>query len=161
MKKTLKLWIVVVVLIIIGSAGLLAFRDSKVGEKNNNSAIGNHMVGGSHQISSVANNHAPAETKGYYVIKYEWPEKPKVGNYTLKINLTDRTGTSVRNAEVKVSCDMPSMRGHHATTKIMKQNVKGDYLLPIHFAMRGKWEIVVSAEQDGNVIAIQTILLNI
>ena len=96
-----------------------------------------------------------------YVIKYEWPEKPRVGDYTLKINLVDKAGAPVKDAEVVVSYDMPSMRGAHATTAAMKQNARGDYLLPIHFAMRGDWEIVVSAMKDGVEIATRTILLDI
>ena len=96
-----------------------------------------------------------------YVLKYEWPEKPRVGNYILKVNLTDKTGKAVSGAEVAVSYDMPSMRGHHAATEIMKQNAKGDYLLPIHFAMRGDWEIIISARKSGRKIAIKKILLNI
>jgi len=96
-----------------------------------------------------------------YSIKYEWPEKPKVGSYTLKVNLVDNTDASVEGAEVKVSYDMPSMRGHHAKTETMKQNAKGDYLLPINFAMPGDWEIIVSAYKDGVEIASETILLDI
>ena len=96
-----------------------------------------------------------------YILKYEWPEKPKVGDYTLKVNLTDRAGKPVEGAEVAVSYDMPSMRGAHATTETMKQNSKGDYLLPIHFAMPGDWEIVLSAQKDGIEIAAELILLDI
>ena len=96
-----------------------------------------------------------------YVIKYEWPEKPKVGSYTLKINLVDKTGGAVEGAEVVVSYDMPSMRGAHATTETMKQNAKGDYLLPINLVMPGDWEIVVSAVKDGVEIASELILLDI
>ena len=96
-----------------------------------------------------------------YVIKYEWPEKPKVGSYTLKINLVDKAGAAVEDAEVVVDYDMPSMRGAHATTEAMKRNAKGDYLLPINFVMPGDWEIVVSAIKDGVEIAAEIISLNI
>jgi len=102
-----------------------------------------------------------SETGNEYFLKYEWPEKPKVGSYTLKVNLTDKAGKTVENAEIAVSYDMPSMRGAHATTETMKQNSKGDYLLPIHFVMPGDWEIIISAEKDGVEIAAELILLDI
>jgi nitrogen fixation protein FixH len=96
-----------------------------------------------------------------YSLKYEWPEKPKVGNYTLKVNLTDGSGNQVEDADVVVSYDMPSMRGHHAATETMKKNSNGDFLLPIHFAMPGDWEIVLSAVKDDVEIAAELILLDI
>ena len=98
---------------------------------------------------------------GDFILKYEWPEKPRVGNYTLKVNLVDKAGAPVDGAEIVVSYDMPSMRGAHATTETMKRNARGDYLLPIHFAMRGDWEIVLSAQKDGVEIAAATISLDI
>jgi len=98
---------------------------------------------------------------GDYTLKYEWPEKPKVGDYILKVNLVDKTGASVEGADIIASYDMPSMRGAHATTETMKRNARGDYLLPIHFAMRGDWEIVLSARKDGVEIVAATILLDI
>ena len=100
-------------------------------------------------------------TGGEYILKYEWPEKPKVGDYTLKVTLADKTGRPVEGAEITVSYDMPSMRGNHAATETMKRNSKGDYLLPIHFAMRGDWEIIISAAKDGVEIAAESILLDI
>jgi hypothetical protein len=96
-----------------------------------------------------------------YILTYEWPEKPKVGSYTLKVNLTDRAGAPVEDADVVLSYDMPSMRGSHATTETMKRNARGDYLLPIHFVMPGDWEIVVSALRDEVEIAAELILLDI
>ena len=104
----------------------------------------------------------PAITTGNdYILKYDWPEKPKMGSYTLRVNLTDRAGAPVEDAEVVVSYDMPSMRGAHDTTETMKKNAKGDYLLPIHFVMPGDWEIIVSAMKDGVEIAAELILLDI
>ena len=96
-----------------------------------------------------------------YFIKYDWSEKPRIGTYTLRVNLVDKSGESVEDAEVAVSYDMPSMRGAHATTETMKQNAKGDYLLPILFVMPGDWEIVVSARKDGIEIATETIRLDL
>jgi len=117
---------------------------------------------GARDNNSRSQEGGAASSTGYdYVLKYEWPEKPKVGNYTLKVNLVDRTGAPVEDAQVVVSYDMPSMRGAHATTETMKKNAKGDYLLPIHFAMQGDWEIILSAQKDGNEIAAELILLDI
>ena len=101
-----------------------------------------------------------ATTDSDYFIKYDWPERPRVGTYTLRVNLTDRSGDPVEGAEVAVSYDMPSMRGAHATTETMMQNARGDYLIPIRFVMPGDWEIVVSAHKDGVEIATETILLD-
>jgi nitrogen fixation protein FixH len=111
--------------------------------------------------SGTASDSPAAAVGNDYTLRYEWPEKPKVGHYTLKVNLTDNAGKPVEGAEVVVSYDMPSMRGHHATTETMKQNDRGDYLLPIHFAMPGDWEIVLSAQKDGVEIAAELILLDI
>jgi len=124
---------------------------------------GSHDHGaGSHSQENGAASGSPAIKAGFdYVLKYEWPEKPKVGNYTLKVTLADKSGAPVEGAEVVASYDMPSMRGAHATTETMKKNAKGDYLLPIHFAMPGDWEIVLSAQKDGVEIAAELILLDI
>ena len=117
---------------------------------------------GSHSHESEAASGSPAITTGNdYVLKYEWPEKPKVGTYTLKVSLADRSGAPVEGAEVVVDYDMPSMRGHHATNESMKRNASGDYLLPIKFVMPGDWEIVISAVKDDVEIAAELILLDI
>ena len=117
---------------------------------------------GTHDHGSGATAGNTATATGHdYVLKYEWPEKPRVGNYTLKVNLVDRAGKPVEGAEVVVSYDMPSMRGAHATTETMKKNARGDYLLPIQFVMPGDWEIVLSALIDGDEVAAELILLDI
>ncbi|MDD4557114.1 MAG: FixH family protein [Alphaproteobacteria bacterium] len=100
---------------------------------------------------------AQAET---YSIKYEWPQKPKVGDHVLKVKVFQEK-EMVTDVEVVVSYDMPSMRGHHDTTAKMMQNKKGEFLLPINFAMRGGWEIVLTAEKDGKIVAKEIILLDI
>ena len=133
MLKTSKLWVAAIAIIAIISVG-----------------CGTSQSGGSGTTAGSE-----------YVIKHEWPKKPKVGDYTLKVNLVDNAGAPVKDAYVVVSYDMPSMRGAHATTADMKQNTSGDYLLPIHFAMRGDWEIVVSVMKDGVEVATKTILLDI
>ena len=153
MKNKSKL-LIATIAIIAAVVGICAFQGVAA-------SAGGHEAGGYQHTSGSASHNAPVTVKGDYVIKYEWPEKPKVGNYTLKVNLADKDGAPVQNAEVKVSYDMPAMRGHHATTDIMKRNNKGDYLLPIHFAMRGGWEIIISAERDKEIIATKTIFLDI
>jgi len=111
--------------------------------------------------SGAASGSQPTATGNDYVLKYEWPEKPKVGTYTLKVTLADRSGAPVEGAEVVVDYDMPSMRGNHATTESMKRNASGDYLLPIKFVMPGDWEIVISAVKGDVEIAAELILLDI
>jgi len=121
---------------------------------------------GSHDNGSHSHSHESGAASGItagtdYILKYEWPEKPRVGNYTLKVSLVDKTGAQVEDAEILAHYDMPSMRGAHATTETMKKNARGDYLLPIHFAMPGDWEIILSARKDGNEIAVERIRLDI
>jgi len=144
MKNKSKLWKPVVIVVVIAIIG---------GGCGTSQSNGSGTVSGSPSIA--------AGNENGYILKYEWPEKPKVGKYTLKVNLMDKTGNPVKDTEVVVSYDMPSMRGHHAATEIMKQNAKGDYLLPIHFAMQGDWEIIISAHKDGREIATELILLDI
>ena len=117
---------------------------------------------GTHEHNSRSQDGGAASSSGNdYILKYEWPEKPRIGNYTLKVNLVDRTGAPVEGVEIMVSYDMPSMRGAHATTETMKKNARGDYLLPIQFVMPGDWEIVLSALIDGDEVAAELILLDI
>ena len=144
MKNKSKLWVSAVIAVVVAIIGI---------------GCGTSQSNGSGHVSG-----SPATAAGNengYILKYEWPEKPKVGNYTLKVNFLDKAGNPVEDTEIVVSYDMPSMRGHHATTETMKQNAKGDYLLPIHFAMRGDWEIIISAHKDGSEIAAELILLDI
>ncbi len=103
---------------------------------------------------------AAGEKEESYAIKYTWPEKPKVGDHVLKVEVFQGK-EKVSNVDVVVSYDMPSMRGHHDTTAQMKQNKKGDYLLPINFAMRGGWEIVLTAKKADTEVAKEIILLDI
>ena len=119
-----------------------------------------HERGTASDKQADAVNQADA-VKNDYSIKYEWSEKPKIGSRTLKVTLTDSTGAPVDGADVEVSYDMPSMRGAHATKESMKRNSSGDYLVPIHFAMPGDWEIVISATKDGVEIASELIQLDI
>ena len=146
MKNKSKLWALTVALAIIVIAGVgCGSHRSHEHEHGSGTAVGNQAIG----------------VSADFILTYEWPEKPKVGSYTLKVNIADRSGASVKDAEVFVSYDMPSMRGAHATTEAMKQNARGDYLLPIHFVMRGDWEIIVSAVKDEIEIAAELILLDI
>jgi hypothetical protein len=109
----------------------------------------------------AAQQGGPGQDKNAYSIKYEWPKKPKVGDYTLKVNVYDKYGKAARDVEVIASYDMPSMRGHHAAREKMKLSSKGYFLLPIHFAMRGDWEIILSVQKDGKEAVSETILLDI
>ncbi|MFV0626238.1 MAG: FixH family protein [Alphaproteobacteria bacterium] len=111
-------------------------------------------------FSAVSINKAQAEDVKTYSLKYEWPEKPKVGDHVLKVRVFEDK-EMVSDVDVLVSYDMPSMRGHHDTTAKMLKNKKGEFLLPINFAMRGGWEIILTAQKDGKEVAKETILLDI
>lgn len=90
---------------------------------------------------------------------YNFVERPKVGDVILKIQLNNHTGDDIK---VYTEYDMPSMRGHHASGKVeFKRNRAGDYVLPIHFAMPGDWEIKLYFEQDEKEIYSGVINLDI
>ncbi len=90
---------------------------------------------------------------------YNFVERPKVGDVILKIQLNNHTGDDIK---VYTEYDMPSMRGHHASGKVeFKRNRSGDYVLPIHFAMPGDWEIKLYFEQDEKEIYSGVINLDI
>ena len=154
MKNTIKLCALIVVAfaVVLISAG---FKDKAAGTPSCCQVVLASNVGDS------TGNTAGNDKGGEYILKHEWPEKPKVGSYTLKVNLVDKSGKSVEGVEVAVKHDMPKMRCNSGGSGVMKQNNKGDYLLPINFAMRGDWRIVISARKEGIEIATKTILLNI
>lgn len=90
---------------------------------------------------------------------YNFVERPKVGDVILKIQLNNHKGDDIK---VYTEYDMPSMRGHHASGKVeFKRNRAGDYVLPIHFAMPGDWEIKLYFEQDEKEIYSGVINLDI
>ncbi len=90
---------------------------------------------------------------------YNFVERPKVGDVILKIQLNNHTGDGIK---VYTEYDMPSMRGHHASGKVeFKRNRSGDYVLPIHFAMPGDWEIRLYFEQNEKEIYSGVINLDI
>ena len=89
---------------------------------------------------------------------YSFVEKPKVGDVIMKIKLSKHSDSIQAFAEY----DMPSMRGHHASGKVaFKRNRAGDFVLPIHFAMPGDWEIKLTFEQDGKELFAGAVELNI
>lgn len=89
---------------------------------------------------------------------YSFVEKPKVGDVIMKIKLSKPSDSIQAFAEY----DMPSMRGHHASGKVaFKRNRAGDFVLPIHFAMPGDWEIKLIFEQDGKELFAGAVELNI
>ena len=89
---------------------------------------------------------------------YAFVEKPKVGDVIMKIKLSQPADSIQAFAEY----DMPSMRGHHASGKVaFKRNRAGDFVLPIHFAMPGDWEIKLTFEQDGKELFAGAVELDI
>lgn len=108
-----------------------------------------------------AGGNVPAGTEAaenYF--SYEFVERPKVGEVILKLTLADKAdGEAVR---AFAEYDMPSMRGHHASGKVeFRRNRAGDFVLPIHFAMRGDWEIVLTLEKDGAETHRRVVSLNL
>jgi len=90
---------------------------------------------------------------------HAFAEPPKVGDIVLKLSTDDPRKSSLK---AFAAYDMPSMRGAHATKVQFRLNKKGDFVIPIHFAMPGDWEIVVTFEDaSGKLIARKTINLEI
>ncbi|MBR1778821.1 MAG: FixH family protein [Alphaproteobacteria bacterium] len=81
---------------------------------------------------------------------YQFTERPKVGDVIMKVTISDQ---ETRPIKVFAHYDMPSMRGHHDSGKVeFKRNRTQDYVLPIHFAMPGEWEIILTFEENGQEI---------
>ena len=97
---------------------------------------------------------------GDYSAQYVFPEKPKLGTSTLKVVVFGKSGDKATDLILLASYDMPSMRGHHAFgPSPITPNKNNVYLLPIHFAMPGDWEIVLKFEKNGELIHTETISL--
>lgn len=90
---------------------------------------------------------------------YVFVEPPKVGDVIMKVTVSDQ---EKRQIKVFAEYDMPSMRGHHASGKVeFKRNQTQDYVLPIHFAMPGDWEIILTFEENNKEIHKEKVNLNI
>ncbi|MBR2081467.1 MAG: FixH family protein [Elusimicrobiaceae bacterium] len=112
---------------------------------------------GSTGCSKQANSSTITLSNGQ-AFTYQFVEKPKVGEVILKVTASQ----PANNVHVFAQYDMPSMRGHHASGKqAFLHNKSGDFVLPVHFAMPGDWEIVLSFEQDSNILGNHIITLNI
>lgn len=97
-----------------------------------------------------------------YSAQYVFPEKPKLGTSILKVTVFGKSGEKVGDLALSASYDMPSMRGHHAFGPArVAVNKNSDYLLPVHFAMPGDWEIVLKFQKNGELIHTETILLDL
>jgi len=84
-----------------------------------------------------------------YSFTYQFPEKPKLGTYVLKVNLL-KNNEKVKDLTVLASYSMPSC-GYHSSGKLaaMQLNKKNDYLMPMNFVMRGEWEITIIFQRNG------------
>ena len=85
-----------------------------------------------------------------YSFIYQFPEKPKLGTYILKVNLL-KNNEKVKDLTILVSYSMPECGMHRNPGKpvAMQLNKKNDYLTPINFVMRGTWEIVLTFQKNG------------
>lgn len=68
----------------------------------------------------------------------------------MKVVINDK---EKRDIKVFADYDMPSMKGHHSSGKVeFKRNRTNDYVIPIHFAMPGGWEIFLTMEEGEDRI---------
>lgn len=77
----------------------------------------------------------------------------------MKVVINDK---EKRDIKVFADYDMPSMKGHHSSGKVeFKRNRANDYVIPIHFAMPGGWEIFLTMEEGEDRIYEGTIEVDI
>jgi len=97
-----------------------------------------------------------------YSFIYQFPEKPKLGTYVLKVNLL-KNNEKVKDLTVLVSYSMPSCGMHRNPGKPiqMQLNKNNDYLAPINFVMRGPWDIVLTFQQNGKTMHSETFSVEI
>ncbi|MDR3290059.1 MAG: FixH family protein [Rickettsiales bacterium] len=95
-----------------------------------------------------------------YSFIYSFPQKARMGNSVLRIELLNTKNERVNDLEVEASYDMPSMRGHHGGKVSMRVNKTNQlYLDVIPFVMRGQWEIILDFKD--NKVSIYKGIVNI
>ncbi|MGB7291732.1 MAG: FixH family protein, partial [Thermodesulfobacteriota bacterium] len=79
--------------------------------------------------------------------------RPKVGDNTFKITLTDANGNPIKNASVDVLFHMPAMpsMGMPAMSVTAKGNhlKNGQYFVETEIPMSGSWQVKVVATMPG------------
>lgn len=84
---------------------------------------------------------------------YRFASRPQMGTVVLKVQVFKTDGTRATDLKLSGRSGMPSMRGAHDSDDVAFQlNRKGDYLLPVDFAMPGDWELVLSFYRGGKRI---------
>jgi len=93
----------------------------------------------------------PLGTGHYFT--YGFVKSPKVGTAVMRVEIFTLADARDHSFVVKGDADMPSMRGAHSTgDKTFAVSAKGIYLLPVHIAMPGDWEIKLTIEKDGKAL---------
>jgi len=84
---------------------------------------------------------------------YEFSEKPKMGTVVLIVKVFDKSKTQVGPFAITGRSDMPSMKGAHDSGEVdFKLNKKNDYLMPVHVAMPGEWEVRLTFFKEGKPV---------
>jgi len=100
-------------------------------------------------------------SKEYYV-EYDWNKKPKIGSHILSVKVFDKSKKQVTDLDITADAYMPSMKGSHDTgDKALKQNKKGDYMIPVNFMMLGDWEILLKFSKANKLLSKAAINLEI
>jgi hypothetical protein len=90
--------------------------------------------------------------KDHYFV-YAFSQKPSLGTVILKVEVYDKDGKRDTSLGITGDSGMPSMAGHHDTGDVpLKQNKKGDYLLPVNVVMPGDWEVRLTFRKDDKPI---------
>ena len=84
---------------------------------------------------------------------YEFTEKPRMGTAILRVRVFGPDENRSTDFTILGRSDMPSMAGaHDSGEQEFKLNTKGDYLLPVHIAMPGEWEVKLTFKRGDSVV---------
>lgn len=95
-------------------------------------------------------------------IKFNWNQRPRIGNRILSVELLDSNNNKLTNLNVTANAYMPSMRGAHDTgDRPMQLNRNQRYSIPVHFMMLGDWEIEIKIRRGNALLGNAVVRLDI
>jgi hypothetical protein len=102
----------------------------------------------------------PLEGGSYFT--YGFNNSPKVGTCIMRVEIFNKDGKRDTSYQVRGDSDMPSMRGaHSAGNQAFSLSKKGVFLLPVHIAMPGDWEVKLTFVKNGKTVLRGSYLFDI
>jgi hypothetical protein len=93
----------------------------------------------------------PLDGSSYFT--YGFSKSPKVGTSIMRVEIFSKDGKRDTSFSIKGDADMPSMRGaHSAGEQDFTLSNKGVFLLPVHLAMPGDWEVRLRFLKNGKTV---------